>query len=311
MRTILRAAGFCASAVAGIGAHAQDTVSAIEFAESQGGTPLSTIEITTETIAPGLHVLFGAGGNIAVSIGAQGVLIVDDQYPAIVPKIRDAIQVLGGDDVDFVINTHWHFDHTDGNPLLAITGSWIVSQANSRQMMLADRIINLVNVRVEQPASPPEGLPVITYDDRLVFHFNDQQLELLHFGPAHTTGDTAVIFRGSNAVHMGDIFSNWGYPFIDADNGGGLDGVVAFGEAILNEINESTIVIPGHGQVATYADLEEYVSMLKAIRDRLAVLIADGATLDEVFAAKPTAEWDAVEGDPTRLLNRAYRGMTR
>jgi glyoxylase-like metal-dependent hydrolase (beta-lactamase superfamily II) len=311
MRTILRAAAFCASAVAGLGAHAQDTVSAIEFAETQSGTPLSTIEITTETVAPGLHVLFGAGGNIAVSIGEQGVLIVDDQYPAIVPKIRDAIRALGGGDVDFVINTHWHFDHTNGNPLLTTTGSWVVSQANSRQMMLADRIINLVNVRVKQPASPPEGLPVITYDDRLVFHFNDQQIELLHFGPAHTTGDTAVVFRGSNAVHMGDIFSNWGYPFIDADSGGGLDGVVAFGEAILNEINESTIVIPGHGQVATYTDLEEYVSMLKAIRDRLAVLIADGATLDEVISAKPTAEWDAVEGDPTRLLNRAYRSMTR
>jgi glyoxylase-like metal-dependent hydrolase (beta-lactamase superfamily II) len=297
--------------MAGLGAHAQDTVSAIEFAEAQSGTPLSTIEITTETVAPGLHVLFGAGGNIVVSIGEQGVLIVDDQYPAIGAKIRDAIQAVGGGDVDFVINTHWHFDHTNGNPLLAATGSWIVSQANSRQMMLADRIINLVNVRVEQAASPPQGLPVITYDDRLVFHFNAQQIDLLHFGPAHTTGDTAVIFRGSNAVHMGDIFSNWGYPFIDADNGGGLDGVVAFGGAILNEINENTIVIPGHGPVATYADLEEYFSMLRTIRDRLAVLIADGATLDEVIAAKPTAEWDAVEGDPTRLLNRAYRGMTR
>ena len=311
MRTIFHAACFCALAAAGLGAQAQDTVNAIEFIETQTGTPLSTIEITTETVAPGLHVLFGAGGNIAVSIGAQGVLIVDDQFPAIVPKIRDAIHALGGGDVDFVINTHWHFDHTNGNPLLAATGSWIVSQANSRQMMLADRIVNLVNVRVEQPASPATALPVITYDDRLVFHFNDQQIELLHFGPAHTTGDTAVIFRGSNAVHMGDIFSNWGYPFIDADNGGGLDGVVAFGEAILNEINESTIVIPGHGPVATYTDLDEYVSMLKAIRDRLAVLIADGATLDEVIAAKPTAEWDAVEGDPTRLLDRAYRSMTR
>ena len=297
-------------ALIGVAALAQDAVSGVEFFESQGWDVEST-EITTETVAPGLHVLFGVGGNVAVSIGEQGVLAVDDQFPAMIPKIRGAIRALGAGEVDFVVNTHWHFDHADGNPLLGRSGSVIIAQANSRKMMLDEQLINLVNALVEQPPYPPEGLPAITFDDRMQLHFNGQRIDLLHFGSAHTTGDTAVVFRGHNAVHMGDVFSNWGYPFVDADNGGGLDGIILFCEAVLNEIREDTVVIPGHGPIATYADLEEYTSMLRTIRERVAVLIADGATLDELIAAKPSAEWDGVEGDPVRLLDRVYAEMTR
>ncbi len=294
----------------GVAALAQDAVSGVEFFESLGWDVEST-EITTETVAPGLHVLFGVGGNVAVSIGEQGVFAVDDQFPAMIPKIRGAIRALGAGGVDFVVNTHWHFDHADGNPLLGRSGSVIIAQANSRKMMLDEQLINIVNALVEQPPYPPEGLPAITFDDRMQLHFNGQRIDLLHFGSAHTTGDTAVVFRGHNAVHMGDVFSNWGYPFVDADNGGGLDGIILFCEAVLNEIQEDTVVIPGHGPIATYADLEEYTSMLRTIRERVAVLIAGGATLDELIAAKPSAEWDGVEGDPVRLLDRVYAEMTR
>ncbi len=294
----------------GVAALAQDAVSGVEFFESLGWDVEST-EITTETVAPGLHVLFGVGGNVAVSIGEQGVLAVDDQFPAMIPKIRGAIRALGAGGVDFVVNTHWHFDHADGNPLLGRSGSVIIAQANSRKMMLDEQLINIVNALVEQPPYPPEGLPAITFDDRMQLHFNGQRIDLLHFGSAHTTGDTAVVFRGHNAVHMGDVFSNWGYPFVDADNGGGLDGIILFCEAVLNEIREDTVVIPGHGPIATYADLEEYTSMLRTIRERVAVLIAGGATLDELIAARPSAEWDEVEGDPVRLLDRVYAEMTR
>ena len=143
------------------------------------------------------------------------------------------------------------------------------------------------------------------------FHFNGEQIDLLHFGPAHTTGDAAVVFRGQNAVHMGDVFNSGGYPFIDADNGGGLDGVILFCEAVLQEIEEDTIVIPGHGPVATYSDLAEYVVMLSTIRTRVVELIGQGATLDEVIAARPTAEWDEIKGDPVRLLDRAFASLTR
>jgi len=310
MRVFLRVIGFCGYMLVSAGGQAQNTVTGREFFESLGAD-FDTAEIRTETVSPGLYVLFGIGGNVGVSIGDQGVLIVDDKFPAVVPEIRAAIREFGGGNVDFVINTHWHFDHTDGNPLLAQGGSWIVSQINSRRMMIDNQLINLVNALVEQPPSSPEGLPVITYEDRMQLHFNGEQIDLLHFGPAHTTGDAAVVFRGRNVVHMGDVFSSGGYPFIDADNGGGLDGLILFCEAVLSEIDEDTIVIPGHGPVANYADLEEYVSMLRSIRERIAVLIANGATLDEVIAANPTAEWDEVRGDPTRLLDRAFASLTQ
>ncbi len=289
---------------------AQNPLSPNQLMQSRG-IDFATSEITVETVAPGLHVLFGVGGNVAVSIGDQGVLVVDDQYPAMVPKIRAAIRELGGREVDFVVNTHWHFDHTDGNPLLGSAGSLIVSQVNSRLMMTERQLINLTVDVVAQPPSPPEGLPVITYDDRMQIHFNGEQIDLLHFGPAHTTGDGAVVFRGRNVAHMGDVFNTGGYPFIDADNGGDLDGIILFCEAILREINEDTVVIPGHGPVGTYADLTQYVSMLRTVRERVAALIAMGADMDDVIAAKPTAEWDSVKGDPIRLLDRAFVSMTR
>ena len=289
-------------------AQAQNVITMDEYYK---GIDFDKAEIKTETVSPGLHVLFGRGGNIAVSIGDQGVLVVDDQFPAMVPKIRRAVRQLGGRDVDFVVNTHWHFDHSFGNPIFGEGGSWIVSQANSRQMMTGTRMVNTVDRIFEQPAVPLVGLPVITYEDRMQFHFNGEQIDLLHFGPAHTTGDAAVVFRGRNAVHMGDVYNNSGYPFIDVDSGGDLDGMILFCEAVLKEIGEDTIVIPGHGPVGKYADLKDYVSMLRTIRERIATLIADGATLDEVIAAKPTAEWDAVNGDPIQLLDRAYASLTK
>ena len=133
----------------------------------------------------------------------------------------------------------------------------------------------------------------------------------MHYGPAHTTGDTAVIFRSHNAVHMGDVFNNGGYPFIDSGNGGSLDGVIEFCKSVLAELNEDSVVIPGHGPVATYDDMKAYVAMLETIRARIVALIDRGASLSDVIAAKPTAEWDEAKGDPVRLIDRAYRTLTR
>ena len=300
-----------AGALICVGTHAQDAMTPDELNASRG-VDFATAEIRTETLAQGLHVLFGVGGNVLASIGSQGVLLVDDQYPGMVPKIRSTIRELGGDEPDFVINTHWHFDHTGGNPLLGSVGSWFVAHVNARQMMTERQIVNMTGgMLVEQRPSPTEALPAITYDDRMQFHFNGEQIDLMYFGSAHTTGDTAVILRGRNVAHLGDVFNTGGYPFIDADNGGDLDGVILFCEGVLKEIDENTIVVPGHGPIGTHADLAEYVSMLRTIRERVAMLIAGGATLEEVIEARPTAEWDAVRGDPVRLLDRAYASMTR
>ncbi len=310
MRAFLGTTGIFACVLVGVTTQAQDTITGVEAFEILG-VDFKTIEIRAETVAPGFHVLFGAGGNVAVSIGDQGVLIVDDQFPAMVPKIMAAVQELGGGDIDFVINTHWHFDHADGNPLFGAGGAWIVSQYNSRQMMTVNLIVNVVQALIDQPAYPPEGLPVITFDDRMKFHINGEEIDLLHFGPAHTTGDAAVVFRGHNVVHMGDVYVTDGYPLIDTDNGGGIDGMISMCESVLDEIDEDTVVIPGHGPLANYADFVEYVAMLRTVRERIAALVSSGATLEEVIAAGPTAEWDAVWGDPLALIDRAYASLAR
>jgi cyclase len=227
------------------------------------------------------------------------------------PKYKATIAELGGGAIDFAINTHWHFDHADGNQTLGPDGTWLVAHENSRAMLLKDNVINLVTSRRDQPAYPEAALPVLAYDSSMRFYFNGERIDLMHFGPAHTTGDTAVIFRGHNTVHLGDVFNNAGYPFIDADNGGSLNGIIDFCSKVLEQIDSSYTVVPGHGPVAVYNDLVEYVEMLTTIRDRIAALIASGATFEQVIAARPTAEFDARKGDPASFLNRAYTSLTR
>jgi cyclase len=272
---------------------------------------LRTTPITTQKLADKFYVLFGVGGNIIVSIGDNGVLLVDGQFPQMVPKYKAVIGELGGGKIDFVINTHWHFDHSEGNQVLGPEGTWIVAQENSRQMMMKNNVVNLVASKREQPAYAATALPVVTYDDTMRFHFNGERIDLLHYGPAHTTGDTAVVFRDHKTVHMGDVYNNAGYPFIDADNGGSLNGVIEFSSKVLAQIDSDYVVVPGHGPVANYQALADYVAMLTTIRDRMKALIDSGATLEQVAAARITAEWDQKKGDPGSFLNRSYTSLTR
>jgi cyclase len=272
---------------------------------------LQTTPITTQKIADDFYVLFGVGGNMIVSISATGVLLVDAQYPQMVPKYEAKIAELGGGKIDFAINTHWHFDHSEGNQVLGPDGTWLVSHENSRLMMMKNNVVNLVTAQREQPAYAATAWPVVTYDDTMRLHFNGEAIDLMHFGPAHTTGDTAVVFREHRTVHMGDVFGSAGYPFIDADNGGSLNGIIEFSSEVLKRIEPGYTVVPGHGPVADYQALADYVSMLTTIRDRIQALIGSGATLQQVVAARPTAEWDAQKGDPANFLNRSYASLTR
>jgi glyoxylase-like metal-dependent hydrolase (beta-lactamase superfamily II) len=272
---------------------------------------LRTTPITSQQLAENFHVLFGVGGNILVSIGANGVLIVDDQFPQMVPKYKATIGELGGGAIDFAINTHWHFDHADGNQVLGPEGTWLVAHEISRQMMTKNNVINLVTTARDQPAYPETALPVLTFDDAMQFHFNGERIDLMHFGPAHTAGDTAVILRGHKAVHLGDVFNNAGYPFIDADNGGSLSGIIEFCSKVLEQIDSTYTVVPGHGPVTDAQALADYVAMLATIRDRMNALISTGATLQQVVAAQPTSDWDERKGNPASFLNRAYLSLTR
>ena len=274
------------------------------------GWDVAKAEVTTEEVEDGFYVLFGLGGNIAVSSGEDGVLLVDDQLPEMIPKLKKAMRKQGDRKVDFVINTHWHFDHADGNKALGKDGSWLVSHSNSRRMMLKGNVINLVLIAGVQEAYPPEALPDITFDEHMQFHINGEQIDLMHFGPAHTTGDTIVFFRGRNAVHMGDVFNNSGYPFIDAGNGGTLDGVLNTCKAVLEMVDDETVVIPGHGPLATRIDLMNYVHMLEVVYGELKAMIAAGKSLEEIQAAGITDTWDEKFGTPANFINRSYVSLT-
>jgi glyoxylase-like metal-dependent hydrolase (beta-lactamase superfamily II) len=289
---------------------AEETVGLEELAGAFGWD-FESAEVTVERLGDGFYVLFGVGGNIGVSIGENGTLIVDDQFPQMMDRIDEALAAIGSTGVDFAINTHWHFDHAEGNLTLGPRGTWLVSQANSREMMADPHVINLVMLKYLQEPYPMAARPVITYDDKMQFHFNGEQLDLMHFGPAHTTGDTAVIFRGHNAVHLGDVFNNSGYPFIDAGNGGSISGMIEFCSRVRDELNEESMVIPGHGPVTNYQALVDYIVMLTVVRDRIQAMIDDGKSLEEVVAAKPTAEFDEQYGDPTMLVDRAYASLVQ
>ena len=278
------------------------------------GWDFDSAQITSQKVTDGLYVLFGLGGNIAVSIGDDGVLLVDDQFPQLMEKIQAEITALGGSGVDFVVNTHGHFDHADGNVALGPQGAMIVSHDNARSLMAEGAVVNMIMAKYQQPPYPADALPVVTYDGSMHIYFNGEAIQLRHFSNAHTNGDTAAFFPESNAVHMGDVFNNTGYPFIDVDGGGDIDGMIAFCEATLAAIDEQTVVIPGHGPLADAATLARYIDMLKTVRARVAEMVNAGKSLEEVEAAMPTADFDEKFGPESASLgfvNRVYTSLQR
>jgi len=271
-------------------------------------------EITIEKISDNVHVLFGLGGNILVSTGDDGVLLVDDQMPELKYKILRSLRKIGGRSVDYVINTHWHFDHAEGNLAFGPDGAKIVAHENSRSMMLNPKPINLSFIVYPQQPYPLNSVPQITYQDTMKLHLNGEQIELYHFGHAHTTGDTAVFLRNSNVLHMGDVFNMTGPPFIDAGNGGSIDGIIRFCEEVLKVVNDKTVVVPGHGPISTTEDLQTYIDMLIVVRDRIQQGIQQGKSLQEIIDTDPTKEWRDMFGDGpfiVGVIDRAYAGMTK
>ena len=278
------------------------------------GWDMKNPPITIERISDHLHVLFGNGGNILVSIGENGVLLVDDQMPEAKNVILRAIRKLGGRSVDYVINTHWHFDHAEGNNVFGPNGAQIIAQENSRYMMLNPQPINLSFIVYPQQPYPLEAVPEITYKNSMNLHLNGDRIELYHFGHAHTTGDSAVYLRDSNVLHMGDVFNMTGPPFIDADNGGSIDGIIHFCEEVLKVVNDETIVVPGHGPISTTQDLQTYIDMLIVVRDRIRSQIDEGKNLEEILASDTTREWRDKFGEGPFIqgvVDRAYAGMTK
>mgnify|MGYP003313686254 CR=1 FL=1 len=262
-----------------------------EYARNAWGN-LETAEVTTRKVNENLFLLYGLGGNIAVSTGNDGVLIVDSQIPIIFPKIMKAIKKLSDDKIIYTINTHWHWDHSDGNLVLDSDETKIISHSNARENMQKGGLINMGTTILNQEPYPKSALPVITHENGMSLYFNDEKIDLLHFGPAHTTGDTVIYFTNQNAIHLGDVFFSNSYPFIDVDNGGSLSGMINYLEKIVLVIDKDTIVMPGHGEISSISDIKETIEMLKTVKNRILMSIENNQSLEEIISSNITKDFD-------------------
>lgn len=254
-----------------------------------GSVPLiaqdfDNVEITTVEVTDGIYMLQGSGGNIGVSIGSDGTFIIDDQFAPLTDKIMAAIAELTSQPVDFVVNTHFHYDHTDGNENFGRAGAYIVAQDNSRRRMEADQV--LASGRLQE-AYDDIALPKITFFDAMRFYFNGETIDIVNTGAGHTDGDAQIYFRGANVIHTGDMFVRYGLPFIDRNNGGTLDGMIEATWKIATLIENDTQIIPGHGQVSSREDLLDYRTMLLTIRTRLQAARAEGLDFSEFIETEP------------------------
>ncbi|MCP5055682.1 MAG: MBL fold metallo-hydrolase [bacterium] len=266
----------------------------LALSSASSAQDFSQVEIKTIPVAEGLFMLMGRGGNIAVLAGDDGVFLVDDQYAPLTEKILAAVQAIDARPVRFLVNTHWHGDHTGGNENLGEAGVVIVAHDNVRERMSMKQVMQARGVEVL--ASPSAALPILTFPTSVTFHLNGVTTEVVHVAPAHTDGDSVVWFAERNVVHTGDTFFNGFYPFIDVDSGGSIDGVISAVDAVLARADDETRIIPGHGPLSNRAEFEAYREMLVTVRDRIRAAIVAGKGADEILAEKPTADLDAAWG---------------
>lgn len=294
----LRHIVFCALALAGAAAAQQD---------------LSRVEIKAEQLSPTTWMLTGAGGNLALSAGEDAAFLVDDQFAPLTTRIETAVAKVTSKPIRFVINSHWHFDHTGGNENLGKAGALIVAHENVRKRMSTEQFIEFLNMKIK--TEPRAALPVVTFARDVTFHLNGDEIEVFHVPAAHTDGDAIVHFRKSDVVHMGDVHFNGMYPFIDTSSGGTVDGVVVAVDRVLAIATEKTRIIPGHGPLATKADLAAYREMVATVGKRIRDAVRAGKSLEDVQALKPTAEFDAAWGKgfitPQRFTEMIYRNVAR
>jgi glyoxylase-like metal-dependent hydrolase (beta-lactamase superfamily II) len=290
----------------------------LAFAAALAATPasaqqdLSKVEIKVERLAPGVAVLFGAGGNIGLSHGEDGNIIVDDQFAPLHDKILAAIATVDPNPVRFVVNTHWHFDHTGGNEAMGKRGAVIVAHRNVRTRMSSEQFIAALNMRF--PPSPKDALPVVTFEDGVTLHLNGDTLHVVHVAAAHTDGDAIVHWQKANVLHMGDTFFHQAsLPLIDIGSGGSVDGLIAAVETGLALANAQTRIIPGHGPVATHADLVTYRAMLVDVRARVLAGIRAKRTLAQIQATKPAARYGMADGfmKPDQFIAIVHESLTK
>ena len=229
-------------------------------------------------ITDNIYMLKGQGGNIGLFFGEDGAFMIDDQFAKLTPKILTAIKGITDKKITYLINTHWHGDHTGGNENMSKEGAIIVSHKNVRKRMSVESIAR----GRKKPASPKEALPIITFTEDMMFHSNGEDILITHVHNAHTDGDAHVYFTNSNVLHMGDTYFQGKFPFIDLESGGSIEGYIASAEKALMMINDKTVIIPGHRGLSNKQELQTYKKMLVTLRDRVAAKIKEGKTVEEV-----------------------------
>jgi cyclase len=286
------------------------------FLVNPAGLPaqnFDSVQVRTVKVAEGVHMLMGAGGNIGVLSGEDGVIIVDDDYAPLTARVKTALTAISPRPLRFVLNTHWHGDHTGGNENLGNTGVLIVAHDNVRKRMSVDQFNKTFNSTTK--ASPKAALPVVTFTEEVTFHVNGDDIRAFHVPPAHTDGDAVVYWQKANVFHMGDTFFNGMYPFIDVSSAGSLDGMIGAADIVLRLANASSKIIPGHGELSDRAGLQAYRDMLVAVRDKMKSAMAGGKTKEQVIAAKPTAAYDAKWGNgflkPEQFAGIVFETMKR
>jgi cyclase len=270
-----------------------------------------TVTVKATPLRGGVFVITGWGGNIGLSTGNDAAFLVDDQYAPLTPKVLAAVKNVTSQPVRFVVNTHWHFDHTGGNENLGKAGALLVAHENVRRRMSTDQFIEFLKMPVK--ASPGGALPVVTFTDSITFHINGDDVVAFHIPPAHTDGDVLVHFTKADVIHMGDTFIATGYPLVDLSSGGNVNGVIGGADRALTLCTERTIVIPGHGPVTDCAELRAWRNMLVAIRDRVRAEMQRGRTLDQIKTAGVTREFDGRWGKwlvkPDQFVEMVYRSL--
>lgn len=276
----------------GYGALILAVASALLPAEVYAQGRFDNVEVVAHHVAGSVYYLAGQGGNIGVSVGEDGIVMIDDQFAPLTDKIVAAIRRISNAEIRFLINTHVHGDHTGGNENLGRMGVLILARDEVRVRLAAQ--------------SPKDALPVLTYSDAITIHLNGGEVHAAPLAPAHTDGDSYIHFRDDDVIHAGDVFRTTGYPYIDTANGGTLWGTIDALATLIGLAGPNTLIVPGHGDVSTRDDVIEFRDMVLKVKERVAALVEDGASYDEVVAAHPTAEWDAGLDDPGRFLTAVY-----
>ena len=249
------------------------------------------VPVTTTDLGDGLYMLQGRGGNVGVLAGDDGVFVIDSQYADMAPGILSAINEIAGEIPRYLVNTHWHGDHTGGNAIIGDTGATIIAHNGVRDRVTVDVTRDFFGQENTTPAAPPEAWPVITFNDQMTLFLNGQTVRLIHAPDAHTDGDTFVYFEQANVLHTGDLMFNGMFPFVDITSGGSFPGFVAASEAMADAIDDETRIIPGHGALASKSDIGLTLEMLNGVMAAVQAEIDAGKDIDAVLEAAPLTPW--------------------